>query len=100
MPTQISTMVNSVPLMGDHPVQFKSVGVGLFKNSSLMGVFPQLLLPNSPSTYTTTCVHMLSSCTYRPHILNDTWVVPSESDIDQHGDHMPLIPTKLDYQAI
>lgn len=38
--TQVSTTGNSVPLTGDHHGQFQSVGMGLFKSSSLIGVFP------------------------------------------------------------
>lgn len=64
-----------------------------------MGFSPQLSPPSTPSTSISTRVHMISSHTCGPQPLYDLWVVPSESDIDQYGEHMPLIP-KLFYQII
>ena len=51
---------NTVPMLGQEPPPYHSVGVGLFKYSSLMGVFPSIMAP--PSTETS-MVNMISSTT-------------------------------------
>lgn len=47
---QISNIGNLVPLVGDIPSPYQSVGVGLFKISSHIGVFAQLPLLYIPSS--------------------------------------------------
>jgi len=64
--TKISTMVNSIPHIGDNPSEFHSFAVGIFISSTLMGVFPQLLPPSTPSTSPTPHVYMIFSRTCGP----------------------------------
>ena len=55
-----STAANNVPLLGKSPPQYHNVGGGIFKESTLMGVFPSN--PYPPSTQIST-VNMISSTT-------------------------------------
>jgi hypothetical protein len=38
---------NNIPFLGDTKITYKSVGVGILKDSSLMGTFPTPLPPTS-----------------------------------------------------
>ena len=53
-------MTNNVPMLGKSPPPYQSIGVGLLKYSSLMGVFPSNVSPPNPET---TTVNMISSTT-------------------------------------
>lgn len=89
---QISTNRNYVLLMRDQPSQFQSVVVGLFKSSTLMGVFPQLSPPETPSTPTKALMQMISSYTCGPRRPLDPWVVsPDLMEVDQASEN-PLPP--------
>ena len=63
-----------------------SVGAGLFKDPSLMGVFPLPPLNLAP-------VNMIS-------VRSDPWVLPPLNQEDSWGDMMPLSPTELNYIEI
>lgn len=97
----ISTMQNFVPLVGDHPGQYQIVGTGLFKSSSLMGVFPQLPLPITP-TSSKAPMHMISSDTYGPYRpLNPQVVSPVIMEVDQGSEHtLPPILEEIASLAI
>lgn len=86
----------SFPLVGETLHSYQHVGVGLMKDSSLMGTFslppPPLLDSSSLLTY----INMISSST----ILTDPWVVPDEANIHSFGDRISLSPIELDYEAI
>jgi hypothetical protein len=47
--------------LGDHTITYESVGVGLLKDSSLMGTFPTPLPPN---THHIATIDMISSAAY------------------------------------
>ena len=68
------------------------VGVGLFKDPCLMGVF----LPPIFDTIVTS-INMISSI--ETH-MGDPWVLPNLSEIESYGDTMPLSPTELSYSSI
>jgi hypothetical protein len=38
---------NNIPFLGDHPVTYESIRVGLLKDSNLMGTFPTPLPPTA-----------------------------------------------------
>ena len=44
-PDITATMTNNVPMLGKSPPPYQSVGVGILKDSSLMGVFPSNIDP-------------------------------------------------------
>lgn len=68
--TQLTSMMNYVPLVADNPRDYERVGVGLFKISSLIGAFP-LPLYDIPSSSTTTPMHMIFFVTCGLHMSHD-----------------------------
>ena len=54
-------MVNNIPMLGQSPPPYQSIGVGMLKDSSLMGIFSS----NPPNTEMA-MVNMISSSDYDP----------------------------------
>lgn len=88
-----SQHTNNVPFVEVSKISYESVGVGLIKDSSLMGAF-------TLSTPTTTAINMISFMVQQSHESIDPWVVPDLFDIELLGDTMPLIPIEATYNAI
>jgi hypothetical protein len=92
-----STMGTNISFVTDSQSTYTSVGVRMFKDSSLMGTFtlpsPSLMMDFSP-------IHMISSNTSGSFSLLDPWVVPNLVNIEYYRSYMPLSPTKITYQAI
>jgi hypothetical protein len=88
---------NNIPFLGDHPVTYESIGVGLLKDSSLMGTFPT---PLPPTTHHIATVNMISTMPYQSLESSDPWIVPSPLEFDVLGDTMPLSPAEATYVAI
>jgi len=84
----------SIQHVGKTTIPYKDVGVGLVKDSGLLGTF-SFPPPNVSSSIAT--IHMISSDTL---IYDDPWIVPSKSKIDSLGDAMPLSPYEIAYQAV
>ena len=61
MPDVTTSMDNNIPMLGQSPPPYQSIGVCMLKDSSLMGIFPS----TPPSTDTAT-VHMITSFDYEP----------------------------------
>jgi hypothetical protein len=76
----------NMPFIGDSSGGYKGVGIGMFKDSSLMGIFP---LP-APDTTHIAPMNMISSFTSRSLGSFDPWVVPHLEDVDSYGASMPL----------
>jgi len=91
-----SHVTGSVPLVGETVQSYPHVGVGLLKDSSIMGTFslPPLLLPENSSLVA--YMNMTSSFT----ILFNPWNVPDKTNIQIFCDQMSLSPIELDYKAI
>jgi hypothetical protein len=53
---------NNIPFLGDHTVTYESIGVGLLKDSSLMGTFPT---PLPPTARHIIVVNMVSTMPYQ-----------------------------------
>ena len=49
-------MANNIPMLGQSPPPYHSIGVGMLKDSSLMGIFP-----STPPNTDTAIVHMIAS---------------------------------------
>ena len=49
-------MANNIPMLGQSPPPYQSIGVGMLKDSSLMGIFP-----STPPSTDTAIVHMIAS---------------------------------------
>lgn len=76
----------NVPYVGNTEIPYESVGVGLFKDSALMGTFT---LP-PPNVH---LVNMISNST-------NPWIIPTEDKNDSFSDAMPLSPLEINYQEI
>jgi hypothetical protein len=85
---------NNIPFLGDHKITYESVGVGLLKDSSLMGTFPT---PLPPTTHHIATVNMILTVTYQSLESSDPWIVPSPLEFDALGDTVPLSPSKTSY---
>ena len=88
---------NNIPFLRDHPVTYESVGVGLLKDSSLMGTFPT---PLPPTAHHIATVNMISTMPYQSLESSDPWIVPSPLEFDVLSDTMPLSPAEAAYVAI
>ena len=88
---------NNIPFLGDHKITYESVGVGLLKDSILMGTFPT---PLPPTTHHVATINMISTMVYQSLESSDPWVVPSPLEFDVLGDTMPLSLAGTSYVAI
>jgi hypothetical protein len=88
---------NNIPFLGDHKIMYESIGVGLLKDSSLMGTFPTTL---PPTTHHIATVDMISTAAYQSLESSDPWIVPCPLEFDALGDTMPLSPAKTSYVSI
>ena len=89
-------MANSIPMLGQYPPPYQSFGVGMLKDSSLMGIFPSTA-PNTDSTI----VHMIASFDCEPkgkQIVESTSLSPHEEVyttiqtlFDDHTDDLHLV---------
>ena len=85
---------NSIQHVGKSTIPYEDVGVGLVKNSTLMGTF-SMPPPNVPRTISN--INMISSSTIP---FDDTWVVPSESKMDSFNGEMSLSPFEMAYVEV
>jgi hypothetical protein len=88
---------NNIPFLGDHKITYESVGVGILKDSSLMGTFPA---PLPPTTQHISTINMISTMAYQSLESSDPWLVPSPLEFDALGDAMPLSLAEASYTAI
>jgi hypothetical protein len=91
----LDTRTGNIPFITKPPPRYENVGVGLLKDSSLMGTFP-IPIPNVPNP-SVASINMISTRTPMSH---DTWMVPNPSDHLRYGDEMPLSLVESAYQAI
>ena len=67
-------------MLGQSPPPYQSIGVGMLKDSSLMGIFP-----STPPSMDTTVVHMITSFDYEPkgkHVVESTSLSPQKAMFD------------------
>jgi hypothetical protein len=88
---------NNIPFLGDHKIMYESIGVGLLKDSNLMGTFPT---PLPLTTHHISTVDMILTMDYQSLESSDPWIVPSPLEFDALGDTIPLSPTKPSYISI
>ena len=60
-PDVTTSTPNNIPMLGQSPPPYQSIGVGMLKDSSIMGIFP-----SNPSSMDTVTVHMITSFDYEP----------------------------------
>jgi hypothetical protein len=88
---------NNIPFLGDHKITYESIGVGLLKDSSLMGTFPT---PLPRTTHHIATVDMILNAAYQSLESSDPWIVPCLLEFDALGDIVPLSPAEPLYVSI
>jgi hypothetical protein len=93
------TRTGNVSFIENTPPGYENVGVGLLKDSSLMGTFPIPPPPNIPSP-SVASINMISTMPRELPGSADPWVVPHPGDHVHFDDVMPLSSVESTYQAI
>jgi hypothetical protein len=94
-----NTRTGNVPFITNTPDGYENVGVGLLKDSSLMGTFPIPPPPNI-SNMSVASIHMISTVPRELPVSIDPWIVPAPGDHVRFDNVMSLSPIESDYQAI
>jgi hypothetical protein len=94
-----NTRTGNVPFIANTPPGYENVGVGLLKDSSLMGTFPIPPPPNIPRP-SVASINMISTVPRELPVSADPWIVPDPGDHVRFGDVMQLSPVESAYQAI
>jgi hypothetical protein len=94
--TLIHVPVTSLSLQ--NPPGYENIGVGLLKDSSLMGTFP-IPPPDVPHLFVAS-INMISTSVRETPVSYDLWIIPNLDNHLRYGDQMPLSPVKSTYQAI
>jgi hypothetical protein len=92
------THTNNVPFITKTPPSYENVGVGLLKDSSLMGTFP-IPPPDVPRS-SVASINMISTLPHELLVSHDPWIVPDPGDHLFYGNEMSLIPVESAYEAI
>jgi hypothetical protein len=93
------TRTGNVSFIANTPPGYENVGVGLLKDSSLMGTFPIPPPPTIPSPLVSS-INMISIMPRELPVSLDPWVVPDPGDHVCFGDVMSLSLVESTYQAI
>jgi hypothetical protein len=88
---------NNIPFLGYHKITYESIGVGLLKDSSLMGTFPT---PLPLTTHHIATVDMILTMTYQSLESSDPCIIPRPLEFDALGDTVPLSPAETSYVSI
>jgi hypothetical protein len=81
-----------------NPPGYENVGVGLLKDSSLMGTFP-IPPPDVPHPFVTS-INMTSTFIHETPASHDPWMAPNPNDHLRYDDEMPLSSVESAYHAI
>jgi hypothetical protein len=93
------TRTGDVPFIAKTPPGYENVGVGLLKDSSLMGTFPIPPPPDIPRP-SVASINMISTVPHELPVSADPWIVLDPGDHVRFGDVMSLSPVESSYQAI
>jgi hypothetical protein len=89
---------SNVPFISKTPPGYENVGVGLLKDSTLMGTFP-IPPPDNPTPFVAS-INMISTTVCETPESYDPWVVPGPGDYLHYENKISLSPVKFAYQAI
>jgi hypothetical protein len=78
-------------------ITYERVGLGLLKDSTLMGTFPT---PLPPTTCHIATINMILTMTYQSLESSDPGIIPSPLEFDALGDTMSLCLADASYVAI
>jgi hypothetical protein len=93
------TRTGNVSFISKTPLGYENVGVGLLKDSSLMGTFPIPPPPDIPCP-SVASINMISVVPHELPMSSDPWIVPDPGDHTRFGDVMSLSPVESAYHAI
>jgi hypothetical protein len=93
-----NTHIGNMPFIAKTALGYENIGVGLLKDSSLMGTFP-IPPPDVPRS-SFASINMISSSIHELPVSHDPWIVPDPGDHLHYGDEMPLSLVESTYQAI
>jgi hypothetical protein len=92
------THTGNVSFIAKTPTGYENVGVGLLKDSSLMGTFP--IPPPDVPRPSFSSINMISTIPHELPTSHDPWVVPDPGDHLRFDDVMSLSPVEFAYQSI
>jgi len=92
------TCTSNIHFIVKTPPGYENVGVGLLKDSSLMGTFP-IPPPDVPHLFVAS-INRISTYVRETPASYDPWIVPNPGDHLCYGNQMLLSPIKSAYQAI
>jgi hypothetical protein len=92
------TRTSNVSFIAKTPPGYENVGVGLLKDSSLMGTFP--IPPLDVPRPSVASINMISTMPHEIPVSSDPWIVPNPGYHLRFGNSMPLSPVESTYQAI
>jgi hypothetical protein len=93
-----NSRTSNVPFILKTPPDYNNVGVGLLKDSTMMGTFP-IPPPDIPPPFVPS-INMISTSVHETPESYDPWIVPLSRDYLHYGDQMPLSLVELAYQDI
>jgi hypothetical protein len=92
------TRTGNVSFISKTPSGYENVGVGLLRDSSLMGTFP--IPPPDVPRPSVASINMISTMPHELPASHDPWIVPDPGDHLCFSDIMPLSLIESAYQAI
>jgi hypothetical protein len=93
------TRTGNMSFIAKTPPGYENVGVGLLKDSSLMGTFPIPPPPDIPRP-SVASINMISTVPHELPMSADPWIVPDPGDHVRFSDIMPLSSVESASQAI
>jgi hypothetical protein len=84
------TRTDNISFIAKTPLGYENVGVGLLKDSSLMGTFP-IPPPDVPRS-SVASINMISTSIHGTPTSHDPWMVPDPGDHLRYDDEMSLSP--------
>jgi hypothetical protein len=93
------TCTGNMSFIAKTPPGYENVGVGLLKDSSLMGTFPIPPPPDIPCP-SIASINMISTVPHEFPVSANPWIVPDPGDHTRFGDIMSLSPIESAYHAI
>jgi hypothetical protein len=89
---------SNVPFISKTPPRYANVGMGLLKDSTLMGTFP--IPPHDIPPPFFASIGMISTFVRQTPASHDPWIVPDPGDYLRYGEKIPLSLVESAYQAI
>jgi hypothetical protein len=94
----VDSRTSNVPFISKIPLGYDNIGVGLLKDSTLMGTF-QIPPPDIPPPLVAS-INMISTIICETPESYDPWIVPSPGDHPLYSNQMLLSLVESSYQAI